>query len=328
MEAMKPDSTAKSIAEQTGVGMLGGGIVGGATGFLGPVIGKGIRLGVGAYKSINPTVKDALFRAIKPVKSNVMFDKHLDTAIPTIYQTSKEMGKDIAHSSQPLQDLVDVVGQAKKNIWSSWQQLIGPVKKATINGNKIADNIEKGVTDWLKIHNPAAAERITAFAQNFRKPLTLEKSEEYVEALNNELHTYYAKNKVGQNVLKNDPESNYLITTVESLRDALYSKLGELRSDSGKQLKQLYGSLSNIQNEVQGRNIVSSRQAPMSLQEQINYPMAVARGVAGAARGDFRQAAEGLAQVAISRGMKEMNTSEELIRRAFQKLEQQFGKKL
>jgi len=117
-----------------------------------------------------------------------------------------------------------------------------------------------------------------------------------------------------------DPEVAHIVKEAQGLRTALYAKLDEFTGGNSAQIKKLYGALSNVGNEIEERTQVYNRQAPASLQETIHYPWAIAKGAASLARGDIAGAAESAGQIAISKAMKEANSTDGLIRNAFTKL--------
>jgi hypothetical protein len=150
--------------------------------------------------------------------------------------------------------------------------------------------------------------------------MTLGDAEEFLQDANADLQSYYAKNKVGQKIAMQDPAISATVKEAAGLRDALYSKLDELTGDAAAPIKKLYGSLSNLQNEVEGRAAVVARQAPVSLQETIHTPLAIAKGIGSALRGDIGGLAESAGELGMSQAMKAANSTEGLIQKAFTKL--------
>ena len=59
------------------------------------------------------------------------------------------------------------------------------------------------------LQNPDLAEHIASVADTYRRPLPLDEAEDFLQSANNDLHNYYAKNKVGQRVALGDRESLY-----------------------------------------------------------------------------------------------------------------------
>ena len=65
----------------------------------------------------------------------------------------------------------------------------------------------------------------------------LEEAEDFLQSANNDLHTYYAKNKVGQQVAERDPSTGYVVAEAGQLRDSLYSALDNLTGPGAADLK-------------------------------------------------------------------------------------------
>ena len=318
-EAQKEDSTVGSIATQGLIGTILGGAVGAA---IPAAVVAGKKTYGAAKKIINPEVTDALTRAIKPTKNNVNFVKDAELAVPEITDTLKLKG--VNPAKMTLNNLNDAILDTKKRVWDAYEKMLNPNQHATIDTNTIADKIESTITKRFEMQNPAKAEQIRNLANSYRgKTMTVGDAEQFLQEANAELHSYYAKNKVGQAVAAADPEVAHILQEANGLREQLYSKLSELTGGKANEIKKLYGALTNVGNEVAGRTQVFNRQAPASLQETIHYPLAVARGVSSALRGDVVGAAESAGQIALSKAMKEGNSTEGLIRKAFMKAAKQ-----
>lgn len=314
-EATNKDSTATSIAGQ---GLMGSILVG-ATGGAVPLFAKSAQ-GVysGVKNIVNPEIEAALTRAIKPGKNNVGFSDHLKLAVPEISDTLKLKGVDPAKMT--INDLKDAVLDTKKRIWDAYEKVKSPNNHAQIDTTPIADKMKSTITPRFREQNPGLAQKIETAADTYNgRELSVGEIENRLQEANGELHSYYAKNKVSQQVAKSDPEIAHVVNEANGLRDLLYSKLDELSGGKSGDIKKLYGALTNIGNEVEGRAQVYNRQAPASLQETLNYPWAVAKGVGSVMRGDPLGAAESLTQIGISKAMKEGNSTDGLIRKAFTK---------
>lgn len=315
-EAQKKNSDAGSITTSGFVGS----ILGAAAGTI-PALVKGAKDTVGAVKTIlNPDAEDALTRAIKPGKNNVGFPTDLKTAIPEVADTLKLKGIDPGRMT--IDDLNQAITDTKKRIWDQYEAQLSPNAHVTVDTKPIADAIRSTVTPRFEMLNPNAADNIKATADAYlaKKSITLGEAEDFLKEANGELHSYYAKNKVGQQVASTDPTVQHVVREAAALRDVLYSKLDELTGSKAGEIKKLYGSLTNVGNEVAGRAQVAARQAPASLQETIHTPLAVAKGIGSVARGDIIGAGESAAQIAMSRAMKEANSTDGLIRKAFSKV--------
>jgi hypothetical protein len=275
---------------------------------------------------VNPDMETAFIRGVAPTGSKALeFGKSARMALPDLVQTAKEAGRDITKSEKPIQDILDTAKEAKVGIWQQFKNLMGGYGNFTIDGNKIADEMVSSMDKRFIEQNPGAAKAITEKAALYRRPMTLEEAENYLESTNGELNTYYAKNKVGRLAAMRDPEVSHVVKEADALRSSLYSKLDEAtgKGADAKLLKQRYGALTEVQNQLLKRQAQVARIKPISLAEQINYPMALAKGAASALRGDILGAGEGLAQAAGSKAIKESQTADTLLRKAFGAAEKQ-----
>lgn len=264
--------------------------------------------------SVNPQAEDALTRAIKPGKNNKNWKRDLNEVLPHLRETSELSGKPIKN----VEDLVDAVVSTKKRVWKSFSDLMGPVENAKLDGNSIADAMEATIDRRFRSQNPRAVEKIMETANSYRRKLTVDEAEEFLQSVNNELSSYYAKSKVGQDVARRDPSTGYLVAEAEALRDVLYKKIGELTGKDGGQLKRVYGALSNLEKETRGRALVSARQNPNSLQEQLSFAQGIGKIGKSVANLEFGTALEGGLQMVGGRYLKNLGTTDSLIERAFQ----------
>lgn len=316
-EAQNPKSTAKSIAGQSLFGaatapLVEAGVEGGAKA-LGGVINS-------VKNIVDPDVEEAFTRAIKPAKKNTGWANDIKSALPEIADTLNSKGVDVKNMT--MDDLKDAIKDTKTRIWDKYEQMVSPNKHATIDVGPIADNIESGITKRMQTLYPDLADNVTKMADKYRKlgTMTLGDAEDFLQDANADLQSYYAKNKVGQKAAMQDPAISSTVKEAEGLRTALYSKLDDLTGEASAPIKKLYGSLTNIQNEVEGRAQVVARQAPASLQETIHTPLAVAKAIGSAARLDIGGVAEAAGQIGMSQAMKAANSTEGLIQKAFQKI--------
>lgn len=256
-------------------------------------------------------------RAVKPGKNNTTWNKDVGQAVPLMKSAEQQLGRPIAG----IDDALEAAGVAKKAIWQQYQDRLGPAGKmgATIDGNQIADAMVNGIDKRTAAQNPGLVQRVQQAADVYRRPMTLGEAEDFLQSANKDLNTYYVKNKVGQQVAMNDPEVSSTVAEAGALRDALYSKLDDISGPGAAQLKQAYGSLTNVEKELYGRQLVAARQAPESLSEQLSTVRGagkIAKGVLTASPGDV---IEGAQNIAVSRALKARNSSDAMISRAFEK---------
>lgn len=267
--------------------------------------------------TFTPEQKTALVRAIKPGKNNVNFTTDLNLATPYIEDTMVKSGKPITD----LDSLDSAITDTKKRVWQDYKNIQGPNGKATIDGNIIADQMVSALDKRFVAQNPEKAAAIEQIADTYRHDLTLNEAEEFLQSANNDLHSYYAKNKVGQKVAAADPEKGYVVKEADAIRDQLYGKLNELTGEDAAKIKKTYGALTNIQNEVIGRKNVAARQAPVSLGQQISRISAagdIVKGINLAKPGESAiNIASGVGKVVLGNKMRQLNDSNFLIESAF-----------
>lgn len=286
----------------------------GAGKVVGGIVKKGLK---GIQKGISPGIEDSLMRAIKPAKNNTGFVDALKTSLPDLQETAQISGKKI----QNIDDLEQAITETKKRVWANYDGLLGPNANATIDGNKIADAMVSSLDKRFIAQNPEKVKGIIAKADTYRNNITLNDAEEALQSVNNDLHAYYAKNKVAQNVAAQDPEFAYVVNEGEALRKQLYAKLDELTGEQSAELKKRYGALSNLQKEVTPRKNVIARQNPLTLGEQVGYARAAGNIARDVADFKFGSAVGSAIEFAVPKGIKKLNDPNFLIERAFSTLE-------
>jgi hypothetical protein len=256
-------------------------------------------------------------RAIKPGKNNVNWSADVQKALPQMKSAEAALG----HPVQGVDDALQAANIAKKNIWQQYNARLGAAGQAgaVIDGNQIADAMMNSIDKRTAVQNPGLVARVQRIADTYRQPIPLDQAEDFLQSANKDLNSYYAKNKVGQNVAQNDPEISSTVAEANALRNGLYGKLDVMGGPGSAQLKQTYGSLMNMEKELYGRQLVAARQNPESLSEQLSTVRGagkIAKGVLTASPGDV---IEGAQNIAVSRALKARNTSDAMITRAFQK---------
>jgi hypothetical protein len=268
----------------------------------------------------DPPPNQLLTKAIKPLASNNGWDAAIERAAPVM----KAAEADLGHPITGVDDALEVAGIAKKGIW---QQYAAKLKAAgageggagaTIDGNEVADAMMNSIDKRTVLQNPDLVERIGKVADTYRRPMSVEEAEEFLQSANNDLHSYYAKNKVGQQVAAKDPEMGNVVAEANQLRQSLYSKLDELTGPGAAELKQQYGSLSNVENELLRRKNVAARQQPDSLAEQLSMARAYGKIAVGTLRMSPSSVIEGTQSLAAAKWLKARGTTDAMIQRAFQ----------
>lgn len=246
-------------------------------------------------------------------KNNVGWNSDVQRAIPLVKSTEQAAGGKIGD----LDDAIDAGRATLQSLWQRYKQFQGPSAQmgATIDGNKIADAMEATIGPRLLQNNPQRAAQITAQAERYRRPIPVDEAEEFLSGnggVNNELHTYYAKNKTNRRAAEADPDMAATVAEGDALRDSLYSKMDDLFGPGASQLKKDYGAVRNLLNVLQDRKLVYERQAPVNLPEQRAYVSAAGKALTGDLFGAGRE-------IAAQRFFSKLNDTNDLIARAFSK---------
>lgn len=266
---------------------------------------------------IDPPPEDLMTRAVKPGNKNQGWDDAIAGAMPNLKAAEATLG----HPVQGLDDAIDALGIAKKQIWQRYEQKLSAASQAgaTIDGNSIADAMMNSIDKRTALQNPNLADKVKSVADTYRRDIPVGEAEDFLQSVNRDLTTYYQKNKVGRAAAEADPSTAYTVAEGDALRNALYDKFNELTGSGAKDLKQQYGNLLNVEREMLNRRNVAARQQPDSLSEQI----ATARGYGQIAKGlanfQFGDVIQGVAGKAAASWLKDRNTTDSMITRAFAK---------
>lgn len=260
-----------------------------------------------------------MMKAIKPRSSNTGFNDAVKGALPNM----KAAEADLGHPVQGVDDALQVADIAKKKIWQRYQEVLGPAaaRGVQLDGNSIADAMMRSIDKRTATQNPGLVDKVQQVADTYRRPMNVAEAEDYLQSANKELTSYYAKNKVGRSAALADPSVAYTVAESDALRDSLYSKLNEASGPGAADLKRAYGAITNVQGELLNRQNVAARQQPQSLNEQISTARGagkIVKGVFTASPGDILEGAEG---IATSKWMKERNSTDAMISRAFEATE-------
>jgi hypothetical protein len=305
-----------SVAKSTLVGGAEGAVVGGATAGV-PALGiEAYRFGKGIKNFIHPDVEAAFMKALKPTANNTSFKEAIKLSAPLLSDTEQSIGQPVKN----LTDLLHVVRTAKQRVWATVQEHLGSNKNLTIDGNKVADAMVSAIDTRFRVQNPAAADRIIATAETYRRPLPVQEAESFLESANTDLHNFYAKSGFKQRADVRNPEIGHVVREAEALRNALNEKISSATGKDFGLLKKQYGALTNFEETTAKRVNVSERQNPDSLAEQIATAQAVGKVGKSILNRNFGDALEGVGQYAASRIVKTRNTSDSLIETAFNQL--------
>lgn len=305
--------------------------VGTAAGAAGPLIGAGWRAVRGASRSPIKLMESA----IKPRASNIKFSSSLNTAMPEIAKSSDELARPIggiddlvgraATDEQP--GVYGLIQHAKKRIRALYDAAAGPKREmgTMVDLSPVADSMVRSISRKMMVEEPQRAASILERAAQYRKKFKLEDAEEFLKTTNAELEAYFAKNPAAQRVsVAANPETALLNSQGVALRDAIYKTLDAPgQGAAARELQRRYGALMDIEQETLRRRNVAVRQQPASLSEQIGTWAGTGRVVRGMMRlpfqpgGGLADIAEGVAERGAAKWIKEQQTTDALIRKAF-----------
>jgi hypothetical protein len=273
----------------------------------------------------DPPPNQLLTKAIKPIASNTGWDAAIAKAAPDMKAVEADLGRPISG----VDDALEAVSLAKKGIWQQYKAKLHSASTpfgdeetggAMIDGNEVADAMMGSIDKRTQLQRPDLVEHIQKVADTYRRPMGLDEAEDFLQSTNNDLHNYYAKNKVGRQVAQGDPEMGSTVAEGDQLRDSLYSTLDNLTGPGAADLKQRYGALSNVENELLRRKNVAARQQPDSLAEQLGMARAYGKIAVGVARLSPSSLLEGTQSLAAAKWLKTRGTTDAMISRAFQAL--------
>ena len=178
----------------------------------------------------------------------------------------KAVEADLGHPITGVDDALNAGESLKKGIWKQYAAKLEAAKQAfpdapsmsTIDGNEIADAMMGSIDKRTALQNPDPVERIQKVADIYRRPIDLQEAEDFLQSANNDLHSYYAKNKVGRQVAERDPATGYVVAEANQLRDLLiHARQFDWARRGGFEGR--YGALSNVENEsLSGGRYVSA----------------------------------------------------------------------
>lgn len=270
----------------------------------------------------------ALTQAIKPRANQLHWNQAMESAVPDIK----------AAETVPITDThtaLDTIKQAKGQNRTAYDQFRGPANQmgTTVDYTPVADHIDASIPTTL-LHEAqagvpnavAAVKSLKATANAYRTQVPLATAEKLLQEANAELDSYYAKYPRQQwSALQTNPETAATFAKAQAMRDAIYGALDAPGQGAGaRELQRRYGALLDMEQEIQRRQNVAARQQPVSLAQQIGKAkaagklgMAAAQALMGHGVGAAVDAASALGTNAVADWLKEQQTTNNLIKRAF-----------
>lgn len=197
---------------------------------------------------------------------------------------------------------------------------------AEVEGRPIIHKILQSVAnDKTLAERPEEVQSILDDFKIYDRNIPLDEAERLLEQTNAELFgPVYNRTVEGKKIASADLQIKAQQALAEGLRDqintALDDALGE--TGAGADLKKTYGAVATMKREAQKRYLVALRQAQNSLPEQLSYANSAAdivEGLLAAKTGGISKILSGTARSAVAKSIKDLNTSDSMIRSAFKK---------
>lgn len=268
--------------------------------------------------------RQLLMQALKPRSVKTNFPVSLDRALPELKAAEALLGAPIRN----IDDLMQATTLAKRQLQNELSVIRGTAQGLEIDGTSIAAAMQRSIPKKLLLENPAAAQRLMDAADVYRQRFSLDDMETLLRETNADLEGFYAMYPTAQRkALLSNPAAAALNAQGQAMRQAIDTGLDRMADGGGtaaKELRRRYGALLDVEHEAFRRSNVAARQQPESLSEQIGAVRAaadMARGAWKLAHGNVIGAADiAAAQAgrAAAKSIKESQTTDALIRRAFE----------
>jgi hypothetical protein len=260
-----------------------------------------------------PEPHETMIRALKPPKRAGDAADKINLAGQDVQAVAQTLRKPV----KTIDDVLEMSHEAKKAVWKEYEDQFGGNKKATFDGNKIADAMVSSVDARSRTQNPELVSKVEKIADTYRKPMDLETAEDFLQSANNELDSFYKLNKVGRDAARKSPTMGYKVAEAEALRDGLYDTLDKLTGGNAREIKQRYGALSDLQRWALERKPVYERQQPVGLIEGAGRLAGMGQIALGVGTAHLGRVAAGLATAAEAKMLRDANDTNKLIEKAF-----------
>lgn len=217
-----------------------------------------------------------------------------------------------------VQDLADGAYMASKRVWNDgYEPQIQRHATATFDASAIGDQIRGGVDEGMRDLFPEQAKKADAFANKFQGPITLQKANSYLKALNAELKSYYKMTPEARAAAGlTDGSISAYEDAAEGLRDHIDKTLESLGEQDPAGLRQEYGALTQIQRVFGKRAVVTGRQAPLNLPQILSLAGGATEAGAAVMAGHPLGAVLGALPMAATTAAKHLTSPDVLVRRA------------
>ena len=325
------EATFGSVIGRTALGGLVGGAVGG-------VIGGATGLGFKAIhrnttKAIDETIKRKFVQAVRPSvagkKSLEAVEQYNEKAVDAIRIITNnknnlkfvtEVGEETGRLPKSLVELADAIEQTKSRVFNDYNTLAVQSGKtgATVDLKPLAGQLDKVIKNKaLQISHPQAVEYAQALQSRFIEygKVSITEAQDIIKNYNEALKAFY-RNPTMEGVNKASIEAGVVRVMREQLDDIITKTTGP----GYQQLKNEYGALKTIENDVVRRAIVDSRKNVKGL---LDFTDIFSGGdiVAGLTTANPALLARGVAQRGIKEWFKALNDPNRMVGQIFKAAE-------
>lgn len=285
--------------------------------------------------SIQDVVKSGISKGIRPTVVGKKTPKRQDNfyqdatdGVKAIIATkdnifTDESGNALSKLPENINEYAQAVDTLKNNIYSEYTRLAQEAGDTGVKFNTAP--IEKELSTIANPKNIKFTPQERAYAQgligdiaelNGADPLTIQ---ERIKKLNSSLQGYYAG--------KIDKMQAQIDASVASMmRKQLDDIIEKSTGEQYKTLKRIFGSLKAVENDVNHRAIVASRQSPKNLLDLVDV-FSTGQAVRGIMTGNPVEVLSAMAQSGVKNAFKAVNNPNRIIKNMFLKTDRLMSKR-
>lgn len=232
------------------------------------------------------SAEEDIARAAQPGKRNTNFIADWQKAAPRLVKEIEEGGK-----FTDMDDAANRIRDVRQGIWNDEvKPAIEKHAKEVVDTTPVANAVrELSEKTALKKNFPEDAKKLADFANKYTSGSPLFDGDRSVADLEEEIELYngkltdkgFWKKSASEKaaMIKANPEIAAWKTASDAMRDTLYDHLENVSGVKGmKDLKQTYGAVANVENEIRGQVNVASRQRPLSMKQIIGLTAGIVHG--------------------------------------------------
>lgn len=301
-----------SAAERGEAPTKGESALGAGLGVAAPPVVKGAIAATKAIKGVlNPGVERLITSAVNPTLNRA---KQFKEALPKVMSDIAE------YSPNNLTGMRTAIRELREKVWGNVKVMLkeGSSRELEVDGDRIANRILEATNNpKVQRESPQMIEALKRKADTYRGKISIEDAEDILEQTNAELESFYRANKSSQKLAESNPEKHADLLLVQELRKQLDEQLSQL-GPSFKGLKEYYGALASLGEQVERRWLQAEGRNVLGLAEQLGYAQAGGRFFADLFTGHPVRALGDLGQAGLARWLKILDTPDNKIQRAFE----------